>query len=546
MKIKEILCKSLWLQLTLVSVMGMFVYNASVYAEDAEEWMPDPNLRQTVREILELPVDEPLTKEKMLQLTKLHAIEKGIVNIQGLEFAVNLTALDLAGNSIKDISPLQGLMNLAYLGLGSTNLSDLSPLASLTSLIDMDLGDNQISDLSPLSELTALTKLDLQYNQISDLSPLVNLISLRDINLRDNPLSYLSPLSNLINLEALEIAQCKVSDVSPLAGLENLRELRLNHNYIEDFSPLVGLPKLRKLWIHKNSAIDLSMLAHLNLETFVYDEFCIFHPLAPPVEKRIKGRSLPSAVQAWDHLVGTTDDNTISSIVLHDLYFSASHSLDFGVGWHLPDAEQTYGLSTVLSRWQIDEAKEAHQRVMDMNPNIILLFEIRIHNHLSLEAFPSDSEHWLKNAGGNVLERPKNVPWDEYYIDLFNPNTQALLIDRIVAVANCGLFDGLFLDGFFMQGSGSNRWDEVERYADTKTKADMIEAHATILEGVRERVREDFLILVNANRTKIPRYVEYVNGIFMETGHDSNGSYTREGIMKMRVFPKMMIRPWPL
>ena len=61
----------------------------------------------------------------------------------------------------------------------------------------------------------------------------------------------------------------------------------------------------------------------------------------------------------------------------------------------------------------------------------------------------------------------------------------------------------------------------------------MIEAHATILERVRERVPEDFLILVNANRTKIPRYVEYVNGIFMETGHDSNGSYTREGIMEI-------------
>ena len=263
-------------------------------------------------------------------------------------------------------------------------------------------------------------------------------------------------------------------------------------------------------------------------------EFCIFDPLAPPVEERIKGRSLPSAVQAWAHLVGTTDDNTISNIALHDLYFSASHSLDFWVWWHLSDAEPTYGLSTVLSRWQIDEAKEAHQRVMDMNPNIILLFEIRIHNHLSLEAFPPDSEHWLKNAGGNVLERPKNVPWDEYYIDLFNPNTQALLIDRIVAVANCGFFDGIFLDGFFEQGAGSNRWDKVERYAD-KTETDMIEAHATILERVRERVREDFLILVNANRTKIPRYVEYVNGTYMETGrvHQGEDGYSYRGLQEI-------------
>ena len=114
--------KFLWFCLLLASVTG--------YAREAPEtWMPDANLRQAVREALELPADEPLTKEKMLQLTRLHAIGKGIVNIQGLAFAINLTALDLAGNSIKGISPLQGLMNLTYLGLGSTDLSDLSPLA---------------------------------------------------------------------------------------------------------------------------------------------------------------------------------------------------------------------------------------------------------------------------------------------------------------------------------------------------------------------------------------------------------------------------------
>ena len=140
MAMKKILCKSLWIQLTLVSVMGMFVYNASVYAEDAEEWMPDPNLRQVVRETLKLHADEPLTKDKILRLTRLHVIDKGITNIQGLEFGVNLTVLDLAGNSVKDISPLQGLMNLTHLRLGSTDLSDLSPIASLTTLIDLDLG----------------------------------------------------------------------------------------------------------------------------------------------------------------------------------------------------------------------------------------------------------------------------------------------------------------------------------------------------------------------------------------------------------------------
>ena len=90
--------------------MLLCIVSLFVYAEDAEEWIPDANLQQTVSEALELTADEPLTKEKMLQLTKLHAWKKGVVNIQGLEFAVNLTELELAGNPIKNISPLQGLI----------------------------------------------------------------------------------------------------------------------------------------------------------------------------------------------------------------------------------------------------------------------------------------------------------------------------------------------------------------------------------------------------------------------------------------------------
>ena len=65
---RKIYRKSLWIQLLLLCIVSLFVY-----AEDAEEWIPDANLQQTVSEALELTADEPLTKEKMLQLTKLHA-----------------------------------------------------------------------------------------------------------------------------------------------------------------------------------------------------------------------------------------------------------------------------------------------------------------------------------------------------------------------------------------------------------------------------------------------------------------------------------------
>ena len=78
-----------------------------------------PALRAVVREELRLSNVVPLTKDNIKQLTRLNAWKKDVVNIQGLEFAVNLTELDLAGNPIEDISPLLGMMQLTHLSLGA-------------------------------------------------------------------------------------------------------------------------------------------------------------------------------------------------------------------------------------------------------------------------------------------------------------------------------------------------------------------------------------------------------------------------------------------
>ena len=59
----------------------------------------------------------------------------------------------------------------------------------------------------------------------------------------------------------------------------------------------------------------------------------------------------------------------------------------------------------------------------------------------------------------------------------------------------------------------------------------IIAAHIRILHGVRERVQDNFLILVNANHTKPTRYAQYVNGSAMEPGEDylghGGGTYRR-------------------
>ena len=99
--------KFLWICLLLISVVS--------HAEDipAEQWMPDAALRAAVRETLELPADVPLTKDHMRDLDILIAEGRGISDLTGLEFAINLREANLGDNSITDLRPLANLIHLA-------------------------------------------------------------------------------------------------------------------------------------------------------------------------------------------------------------------------------------------------------------------------------------------------------------------------------------------------------------------------------------------------------------------------------------------------
>ena len=71
--------------------------------------IPDPNLRDAVRDALNLPGDAPITQADMRRLTKLEPRFReigGITDLSGLEFATNLQHLDLNTNPIWDFTPI--------------------------------------------------------------------------------------------------------------------------------------------------------------------------------------------------------------------------------------------------------------------------------------------------------------------------------------------------------------------------------------------------------------------------------------------------------
>ena len=370
---------------------------------------------------------------------------------------------------------------------------------------------------------------------------LADLTDLRELHFWHDPVRPtnldLSPLANLTNLEVLSLSGNGITDISPLAGLLKLRLLHITDNHIEDFSPLAGLINLRELWITKNWARDLSMLTDLNLTTFEHDEFCRVNPILPSVTDRIQSRDYPSIFDPFavnliesvekykkfgDADLWNTPGLYDERLTKHDLVWKGNY---FHLHWHLSKSEPTYGLSTHLVG-DLEAAKAMHEDRLDQNPNLISLIGLNLEWEI-LRAFPLDSDFWLRDPQGNLMVHPYNGV--EYTVNLLNPAYQDKCIEKVVGIAACGLYDGIFIDGLRENGTGYFG----RRFYPEITDQQVIDAYTRIFGGIRERVRDDFLIIVNVNRTKPTAYVEYINGIFMETGHDSNGSYTREGLIEI-------------
>ena len=270
--------------------------------------IPDANLAAAIRVEFDYTPGKQITKFDMARLPYLHAADKDIRDLTGLEHAVGLKLLNVGGNPIRDLTPILALpqlrllylgdtaindlkqvaelTHLTHLGLGSNQLSDLRPLAALTQLTELRLGSNQISDLRPLAALTQLTKLNLSFNQISNIIPLENMRRLEDLNLQHNQISDISPLRRLVRLKwlyidsnpliaditslenmtqmrFLQISNPLITDITPLSGLTELVELGIIESQVRDISPLANMTQLRALNIHTNPLTDITPLSGL-------------------------------------------------------------------------------------------------------------------------------------------------------------------------------------------------------------------------------------------------------------------------------------------
>ncbi len=372
------------------------------------------------------------------------------------------------------------------------------------------------------TDLQYLTVLDVRYKGIVDLTGLEHATNLQTLVLIENKIQDISPLSGLTQLSFLDLGGNQISDLHPLAALTLLESLRIWRNEIEDISPLTELVNLKSLMIQNNDIKDFSPLDGLNhlavvnmKGNFRIGDYISRLAVAP----RIKDRDYPSIFAAWSgsnilNLPSLSDDE---ALIYHDLFWSGP---GFHLQWHpTPEGLRLFG--------KIDDAHWKREYLLSQNPNFIRLVSLG-YIAADLGDYPEDSPYWLRDENGKRVQAYAGT--SAFLIDFTQPAVQDILIQKAIAVAKCGLYDGIFLD----------RWEEDQATLENDKglyyrgiEAER-SARVSMVRRIREAADDDFLIIVNTGRRKAPLSAPYVNGTFMETLPDERDTgYTHDGLREI-------------
>ena len=414
-------------------LLSTFVPVSSLHADVVN--MPDPNLRAAVRNHLELSAGEPITEQHMAELTRLGVTNHGITDLTGLEYAHNLTRLYIGRNPI----------------------DDLSPISELTTIEKLYMWATPVSDLTPLAKLTRLRKFLASYGgEIVDISPLVNLTELESINLSGNKIMNISALANLTRLRTLQLNNNRIEDLSALAGLTGLLALGLNENRITDVRPLAHLTSLQSLDLGDNVILDLSPLDGLILDEFIHDTIgCDMPPL--PLAPRIEGRTFPSIFTAW------SDKETWPSF---DLIFAVLGSTTL----ELLKRENGFEFRT-RGNTSWSEPIGVRDAYLADNPTMVFLHGLAV-IWGNTETIPADSPWWQRDENGNI--RMRSGSSTRGLMELSHPGWQERMIEIAATIDRCGLYDGIFIDGW---GDGDYPGANRHSARDTRAGAGRISYH---------------------------------------------------------------------
>ncbi len=230
----------------------------------------DTDLETCVRTALDISEPTPITSDDALTLTSLGCSYDNIVDLDGLEYFLNLVTLDLQGNPVVDVAPISGLTSLRTLNLLNTEIEDISSLSALTSLTWFGFGGSYLTeDFSVISNFTSLTFLNLTNNIIGDLNFITGLSNLTSLQLVNDSIQDITELADLDSVQTLVLTNNQITDSAPLSGMTSLQYLTINDNSLSSLSGITSLTGIIMISAADNELTSLSGFSSLTNLTYL-------------------------------------------------------------------------------------------------------------------------------------------------------------------------------------------------------------------------------------------------------------------------------------
>ena len=219
-----------------------------------------PNLLAAVRDAAGLESNAPVFELDAARLEWLYGSNRGITDLAGLEYLVNLRYLSVRGNQLTSLD-VSALGELVYLDASNNSLTSVD-LSGNPRMRTVYLGDNQLTSLNT-SGLTNLSCLDAPNNELAtiDLAQNIDILSL---NLSGNNFTSID-LSQNINLWRLNLSGNNFASID-LSQNTWIVDLNLSSNQLTNmnFSANVGLVILN-VSENKLTSLDVSGLDYLEV-----------------------------------------------------------------------------------------------------------------------------------------------------------------------------------------------------------------------------------------------------------------------------------------
>ena len=130
------------------------------------------------------------------------------------------------------------------------------------------------------------------------------------------------------------------------------------------------------------------------------------------VSQRVQDRDFPSVFQAWygidmpEKYPTKTLEQRLTVASKHDILWEEPLSqlgekvdLVLGLVWD----HENHGLASSFTKESLELAKENKRKLLEKNPNMVLLFEIRWRDAPST-FLPDDSPWWKRNDKGEIIK----------------------------------------------------------------------------------------------------------------------------------------------